>query len=343
MPALSEIALWVGGRLIGDGAKIVVDVSGVRDAGPDDITYAVGEPFVSRLKSGTAGAAFLREPVEGLAVPQIIVDDPKAAAIATAARLRPVPTWAQGTAAEAYVDAAAEVDPTASVMPGAYVGPRARVGARTVLMPGVCVMNDARVGCDGRLYPGVYIGAHCIVGDRAILWPHACIGADGFGFVNAGGRQEKIPQMGVVVIGDDVEIGASSCVDRATVGATVVGEGTKIDNQVQVGHNDAVGRHCIIVAQAGMAGSVRLGDYSVLAAKAGVADNVDIGMATIVGAGSGVLSDVGDGARVAGIPAVHHIEWKRNIGYIRRIKDLIAEIKDLRRRLTDLERKVDRD
>lgn len=335
---LADIAELVGGRLVGPGDVEIVGVASVVDAGPDEMAYAVAPAWIDLLRDGSAGAAFLPFDVSDFGRPYVVASDPKAAALRLAAHFAPPPAFPPGVAPGASVDASAVVDATSTILHGAFVGPGARIGAGAVVMPGATVMHNATIGEGSRLYPGVYVGERCRVGRNCTLWPNAVIGADGFGYAMNDGRHEKIPQLGIVILEDDVDVGAGSCVDRATVGRTVIGEGTKIDNQVQVGHNCSIGKHCILVSQVGLAGSVRVGDYTILAARAGVADNITIGSGVIVGAGSGVVRDVPDGARVAGIPAVPHLEWKRGIANLRHFKDLQDAVRDLSRRLDALDR-----
>ncbi len=334
---LADIAELVAGRLVGPGDVEIVGVASVADAAPGEMAYAVAPAWIEALREGSAGAAFVPFDVADLARPYIVVADPKAAALSLAAHFAPPPVFEPGFAPGAFVDASARVDPSATILHGAYVGPGSRVGEGAVVMPGAVVMHEAAIGDGTRLYPGAFVGSRCVIGRNCTLWPNAVIGADGFGYQMNDGRHEKIPQLGIVVLGDDVDVGAGSCVDRATVGRTVIGEGTKIDNQVQVGHNCVIGKHCILVSQVGLAGSVRVGDYSILAARAGVADNISIGSGVIVGAGSGVVRDIPDGARVAGIPAVPHLEWKRGIANLRHFKDLQDAVRDLSRRLDALD------
>ncbi|MCC6156787.1 MAG: UDP-3-O-(3-hydroxymyristoyl)glucosamine N-acyltransferase [Deltaproteobacteria bacterium] len=335
---LADIAQLVGGRLVGPVDVEIVGVASVLDAGPDEIAYAIAPAWIELLRTGRAGAAFLPFDAHDFGRPHIVVADPKSAALRLAAHFAPQPTFDPGVAPGASVDPSATVDPTATIMPGAFIGTGAHIGAGAVVMPGAVVMHEATIGDGSRLYPGVYVGERCRVGRNCTLWPNAVIGADGFGYAMNDGRHEKIPQLGIVVLGDDVDVGAGSCVDRATVGRTVIGEGTKIDNQVQVGHNCRIGKHCILVSQVGLAGSVNVGDYSILAARAGVADNITIGSGVIVGAGAGVVRDLPDGARVAGIPAVPHLEWKRGIANLKHFKDLQDSVRDLSRRLDALDR-----
>ena len=229
-----------------------------------------------------------------------------------------------GIQAGALVDETAEVHPTAAISPGAYVGPNARIGPRTTLHAGARVLDGARIGEDCILWPGAVVREHCIVGNRVVLQPNAVVGSDGFGFAfdlegeGNGPMHRKVPQAGIVRIEDDVEVGACSCIDRATLGETRVGRGTKIDNLVQIGHNVTVGRNCIIVAQCGLSGSVVLGDNVVLGGQVGIADHVTIGEGAMIGAKSGVASHVPPGEIWLGSPAWPRHEFVRATATLRR-------------------------
>ncbi|HDH97283.1 MAG TPA: UDP-3-O-(3-hydroxymyristoyl)glucosamine N-acyltransferase, partial [Proteobacteria bacterium] len=177
----------------------------------------------------------------------------------------------------------------------------------------------------------------CIIGDRVRLHFGVSIGADGFGYAEMDGRHHKIPQVGAVVVGDDVEIGANSCIDRATMGNTVIGDGTKIDNLVQIGHNCRVGKNCILVAHAGLGGSTVLGDGVVVAARAGTKDHISVGDRSMIGAMAGVGYDLPPGSKVIGYPAEDHLSWKRKLVYLSKLGDLFSRVKALEKRLERME------
>jgi UDP-3-O-[3-hydroxymyristoyl] glucosamine N-acyltransferase len=227
----------------------------------------------------------------------------------------------------------ADVDPTAAIGPGVMIGARARVGAGSVLKAQVSLGRAAVVGRDCLLAEGVVLGARCILGNSVIVGPHSVIGWDGFGYYFADGRHHKIPHIGHVEIGDDVEIGACSCVDRAKFGATRIGAGTKIDNLVQIAHNVQIGRHCIIAAQVGIAGSTRLGDGVVLMGHVGVRDNITVGDGVTCAAYAAIAGDVERGQTIAGIPARDARETLRVIQAWPRLPDLLKRVRDLESRI----------
>lgn len=241
------------------------------------------------------------------------------------------PAFVAGISEFAFVDATAEVDPTlvsvasnATVLAGAKIGKGTRIGAGTVIANGVVVGDDCEIG------PNVTICQGCVVGKRVIIHPGVVIGADGFGFEFVDGRHRKIEQIGIVRIGDDVEIGASTTIDRARFGETVIGDGTKIDNQVQIGHNCIIGKHCIIVAQTGISGSTRIGDYVVLAAQCGVAGHLVIADRVTFGGRSGIISSILEpGGTYFGYPARPLKEDRRDAMRIKQLGSLFKRVKTL--------------
>ena len=213
---------------------------------------------------------------------------------------------------------------------------------------GAHVLDGARVGDDCTLWPGAVVREHCIVGNRVVLQPNSVVGSDGFGFAfdleadGSGPMHRKVPQAGIARIEDDVELGACSCVDRATLGETVIGRGTKIDNLVQIGHNVRVGPLCLIVAQVGISGSTELGQGVILAGQAGIVGHLRIGDGARVGAQSGVAHDIADGDTVSGSPARPHREWLRLSAALPRVPELLREIRKLQQRVEQLEREKEK-
>ena len=234
--------------------------------------------------------------------------------------LRPSSLFAtKGRAVSAQVHPTARLEAGVTVDPLAVVGPRAEIGAgtvigtRTVIGPGVCIGRDCAIG------PGTTI-MHALIGDRVIIHPGVRIGQDGFGYLPSSQGHQKIPQARRVIIQDDVEIGANTTIDRGAMRDTVIGEGTKIDNLVQIGHNCSIGCHCLIVSQVGISGSVTIGDFAVITGQVGIADHLTIGAGVVLGGRAGVMSNVPDGARWAGTPAEPAINWKRGVVLLRRLR-----------------------
>jgi len=238
----------------------------------------------------------------------------------------------------AVIAGSAQVDPTAHIGPNCVLGPDVRLGARSVLMGGNDLRAHCRLGDDVCLFPNVVLYRQTQVGHRVTIHAGTVIGSDGFGYVLDEGRHRKVLQLGNVLIHDDVEIGANVAIDRGTLGSTVIGEGTKIDNLVHVAHNVVIGRHCLIMGQVGFAGSTRLGDYVVVASQSGIADHLKLGNQAVVGAKSGVMRDVPDGGRVLGIPASPDRQAKRQMIAMQHLPELLQRVRELEaqvKKLTD--------
>ncbi len=249
----------------------------------------------------------------------------------------PPDEYPAGIHPSAVIAQSAQVDSTAHIGPNVVVGARSRVGARSVLMGGNNLGRDCHVGDDVSLFPNVTIYPGTRIGHRVSIHAGTVIGSDGYGYVFDEGRHRKVLQVGNVLIQDDVEIGANAAIDRAAIGSTVIGRGTKIDNLVHVAHNVVMGAHCLVMGQVGFAGSTRLGDYVVIASQSGIAGHLTLGKQSVVGAKSGVMRDVPDGGKVLGIPAMPDKQAKRQwIGVqqlpemIRRMRELEAEVAELK-------------
>lgn len=282
---LEEIATLVGGKVDGDGSALLTDLRDLRSADASTIAYLALGADERLLKDCSAGAFLLAQGVDACGRPAVRVADPAVAAAHLGAHFDTRPRPEPGVHPSAVVDASATLDPSASIGPLCVVGPGCRVGADTILE------NH------------VVLAAGTLVGERCILHPHCVLGSDGFGFVWDGERHLKVPQRGSVVIGNDVEIGSNSCVDRGTLGATEIGDGTKIDNQVQVGHNCVLGRHVILCGQVGLSGSTVLEDGVVMGGRAATVGHLTIGAGAQLGGGAVATRNVPAGAKMLGDPA----------------------------------------
>ena len=333
---LADLAELVGGQVIGDADVTIERVASIEDAGPGDLTFLAHPRYRRYLDCCKASAVIVAdEHSAGNSLNLLRVDDPQRAFVRIHALFSPPPVHEAGVSPMAAVDATALIGPGASLYPHCYVGKDARVGADTVLMPGVSVGVGARLGRGCVLHPNVTVAAGCRAGDRVILHAGVVVGSDGFGYAGHGPQRLKVPQAGIVEIGDDVEIGANTTVDRATIGATRIGAGTKIDNLVQIGHNVVIGERCLIIAQAGIAGSAVLGDDVVLAGQAGVADHVEIGARSVIGPQSAVVQSVAPGSVLSGlIGAAPHKEWLRVIRLLPKLPALWRRVSDIERRLS---------
>jgi len=315
-------------------------VSGVAPldaAGPDQVSFLTERKYLAQAQVSRAGALLVGRDIAGLAGPLLRVDRPQQALIVLLGLFHPEPIPEPGVhptacvAGDARVDRSASVGPLAVVEAEAVIGPHTRVGA-------LCfVGRRAVLGEDVRLHPHVVVREDVRIGNRVIVHPGAVLGADGFGYAFDGAAHRKIPQVGGLRIEDDVEIGANTAIDRATLGETVVRRGTKIDNLVQIGHNCDVGEDVILVSQVGIAGSSRVGNRAMLAGQVGVADHVTIGAGAILTAKSGVPNDVPAGEIWSGIPSRPTSEQKRIWAGESQLPELIKRVRALEKRLRDLE------
>ncbi len=333
-----EVADLVGGCVEGDETVRVGALAAMSAAGEGDLTFAADARYASRLAESKASAAIVAaEPAEA-PMALIRVANVQAALAKLLGHLAgPEDLPPVGTHASAVVAPDAEVAPDAAVGPGVVIGAGARVGAGSVLCAHVVVGARAAVGARSVLREGVVVAAGCVIGDRVRIGPNSAIGQDGFGYYFADGAHRKIPHAGHVVIEDDVEIGACSCVDRAKFGATRIGAGTKIDNLVQVAHNVQIGRGCILAGLSGVAGSTRLGRGVVIGGHAGIRDNVSLGDGAQVAACSAVAGDVPDGQTVAGVPAAPAREQLRTLKALPKVPELLRRVRELEARLRALE------
>jgi UDP-3-O-[3-hydroxymyristoyl] glucosamine N-acyltransferase len=326
---LGEVADLAGAELR-DGTsreRRISNIAPLDRAGPDDLTFLDNAKYSEQLASTRAGAClmtprFEKDAPAGLAV--LSTPQPYRAFVAVARvlfpdALRPSSLFdAKGVAPGTFVHPSAKLESGAVVDPGAVIGPGAEIGAGTVVGPTAVIGPRVRVGRDCAIGAGTSI-LQALIGDRVIIHPGCRIGQDGFGFVMGAGGHMKVPQIGRVIIQDDVEIGAGTTIDRGAIRDTVIGEGTKIDNLVQVGHNVAIGRHCVLVAQTGISGSVILEDFVVLGARVGVNNHVRIGEGAQIAATSIVHGDVPPGARWGGMPAKPVKQWFREMFILERL------------------------
>lgn len=336
---LKTLASCVGGRLDGPGDVNVTGVASVQDAGPGDVTFIANPRYLTDLATTGASAVILGDDVD-TSLPAIRVADPYFAFLkAIEAFAQPVTdVFPEGIHPTASVHPSAEIGEGARIGPYAVIDRDCCVGKNTILGAGTVLLRDVRVGSSCLIYPRVTIREGCRIGNRVILHVGVVIGSDGFGFAKGEGIYHKIPQIGRVIIEDDVEIGANSCVDRATTGRTVVSAGTKLDNLVQIAHNVRVGRHCVISAQAGISGSASIGDDVVIAGQVGIVGHIDIGDRVQIGGKSGVHNSIPAGRQVSGIPARDHRDWRRLIVHIGRLERYAEQITELKQRLQDLEK-----
>ncbi|HEY7213780.1 MAG TPA: UDP-3-O-(3-hydroxymyristoyl)glucosamine N-acyltransferase [Thermoanaerobaculia bacterium] len=332
---LAELAELVGGRVEGDPDRTVEAIRSLETAGPRDLSVLKNPRYRGQAEASRAGALLVGPSLAG-AVPGrdlLVVGDPDLALARLVAALHPPASREPGIHPTAGLEAGCEVDPAASIGPYAVIGAGSRIGPGAVLHAAVAIGRGCVVGEGAVLHPHAVLYDGTEVGPGSVVHAGAVLGADGFGYATQGGAHTKVPQVGHVVVEADVEIGANSTIDRATLGETRIGEGTKIDNLVQVGHNVRVGRHCILCGQAGIAGSATLGDGVVLAGQAGVAGHIEIGDRVQVAAKSAALASVEPGKVVAGIPAVELRRWRRQVALMARLEAMSRRLRALEKRL----------
>ena len=349
--SVAEIAEHLAGTVMGDGDRVISGVSTPGDAGPSDLAF-VESP--RHLTAASGAGAILIGPA--LVVPEsataIRVAEPAVAMARAIEWLIPVHREFEGVSPAAVVDRTAMLGTDVGIGPFVSIGADVRIGDRTEVHPSTTIARGCTIGADCLIYAGVHLYPETSIGDRVILHSGVVIGADGFGYVpesmppGTGGAEEprrhrKIRQIGRVIVGDDVEIGANTTIDRASLSATRIGRGSKIDNLVQIGHNARVGRHCIIIGQAGISGSTVLEDYVTVAGQAGLAGHVHVGRGVVIGAQSGVTKDLQPGEIVLGSPAVESRRAKKALALIDSLPDFKRTLARHEQRLAEIARRLD--
>jgi UDP-3-O-[3-hydroxymyristoyl] glucosamine N-acyltransferase len=329
-----QLAELVRGQLSGDGDLVIRSARSLKEAGPGDITFAEGKRYAGQLHACRASAVVVGPALAVDGLTAIRVADPLAAFIVIASHLRGLPEPPpRGIDPRACVDPTARVGPDPTILPFASVGGGTVIGARCRIHNGAVVGRNCRLGDDVTVYPNAVLYDDTVVGHRVIVHANAVLGADGFGYRPQDGRHVKMPQLGYVEVGDDVEIGAGSTIDRGTFGPTQIGAGTKIDNLVQVGHNCRIGRHNLLAAQTGIAGSCSTGDYVTFAGQVGVADHLHVGDRALVAAKTGVIKNVPADERVLGIPALPVHQQRRVWVTLEKLPEMCRDLEQVKERL----------
>ena len=337
---LDDLARLVGGKVTGDGKTVIRAVNGIREAGAGDITFLANSKYAPLLASTKASAVIVADGTPA-PIPTLSVRNPDLAFGKVAEHLgggssRPP----AGVHPTAVVSPKATLGKNVSIGAGTVVEDGASIGDNSVLYPQVYVGSEATIGPDAMIYPQVVVRERCRIGARVILHSGTVIGSDGFGYATDKGVHHKIPQVGIVVVEDDVELGANVTVDRARFGRTVIGKGTKIDNLVQIGHNVVLGQGCLLVSQAGIAGSTRLGNYVVMAGQSGLIGHLDIGDGAIITAQSGLTKDVPAGAVMSGSPASDRRTHLKELAALSKLPEALQEIRKLRQEVEELRKKT---
>ena len=333
---LADLAHRIGGRLESQGKNpLITGIAPIAEAGPDQITFLSDAKNVAKhqdeLRSSRAAAVIAPEKAPELPLPSIRFPNPYVGFAAALNFFHPEVLPPKGIHPAAFVDEKAVVHPSASVGPFAVVEMGAEIGAGARIDAQCFIGRNARIGAGTHLHPRVTVLTGCTVGERCIIHSGAVLGSDGYGFTPTPQGHLKVPQVGIVAIGNDVELGANVCIDRGTMGATSIGDGTKIDNQVHIAHNCAVGRNCLIVAQVGLSGSTIVEDGCVFAGQTGTVGHVRIGKGSTIAARGVVTEDLPPGSMVSGFPCKPHTEEKRIMAAQRRLPELVKTVRELER------------
>ena len=329
----AEIARHLQGEVLGDAQTSLKSFALADRAQPGDLTFAENEEFLARAEQSAASAVIVAGTLSSPGKVLIRVANVRVAFAKALALFFPEASLPPGVHPSAVVAPSAQVDPAAYIGPNCVIGARARIGPGSVLHAGDFVGDDCQLGAGSVLFPNVTLYPRTELGQRVRIHSGTVIGADGFGYVLDAGVHRKVPQIGNVILGDDVEIGANVTIDRGALKATVIGRGTKIDNLVQIGHNVQIGEHCLIISQAGIAGSSELGDYVILAGQSGIGGHLKVGSRVTVSAQSGVMHNIPAGEKWLGSPAQPDKQTKRQMLAIQHLPKLLRRVMKIEKKL----------
>ncbi|MBE9545914.1 MAG: UDP-3-O-(3-hydroxymyristoyl)glucosamine N-acyltransferase [Proteobacteria bacterium] len=335
---LSEIAELLNGTVVGNGDIAINDIKGIDEAKEGDLTFIANPKYRGKLETTGASAILVSTGTEDPDKNLVIVKDPYVALAKILGVFYPEEREPVKISEDAFIADGAEIAEDVTIYPGAYIGRGAKIGSGVILYPNVFIGNDAAIGKDSILYPNVSVYRSCLVGKRVTLHAGVVVGSDGFGFVNPGAENLKVPQVGIVRIDDDVEIGANTTIDRGTLGKTWIKKGVKIDNLVQIAHNVVIGENSVIVSQVGISGSTTLGKSVILGGQVGVIGHLDIGDNVMVGAQSGVPEDIPPNQVVSGSPHMPHRSWLRMQALLPKLPEMRKTMNSLLKRVEELEK-----
>jgi UDP-3-O-[3-hydroxymyristoyl] glucosamine N-acyltransferase len=330
---LSALADILGGHLYGSGDVDITGAAGIKEARAGQITFIAGQRYLKDLEQSQAAAALVPLDTPQAPLPVLRVKNPKLAFARVLELFYVTPAVPTGVSDKASIGEHVSIGSDCSVHAFAVLSARVRIGNRVTIHPGSYIGEDSTIDDDTVIHANVSIGHRIVIGKRVIIHSGAVIGSDGFGFVTDAGRHHKIPQVGGVVIEDDVEIGGNSSIDRATLGNTLIKKGTKIDNQVHVAHNVTIGEHCLLAGQVGIAGSTTLGNYVVLGGQAGVGDHRTVGDRVMAGGKAVITQDVEAGQVIAGFNAMPLRDWLK-------VQVILPKLPELKKLVTHLEKQV---
>jgi UDP-3-O-[3-hydroxymyristoyl] glucosamine N-acyltransferase len=325
---LRQIAELIDGEIIGDSEIDIKGVAGISDSDEGAITFLSSTKFINECIASKALAVIVKGHMPEIKKPQVKVTNPQYAFAKLLEHFYVKPLTSYSVSDRAYISDKAKIGKDVMIYPFSYISDNAEIGEMSVIYPGVFIGGNSSIGGKCIIYPNVTIRENIKIGNRVIIHPGAVIGSDGFGYVFEKDIHYKIPQVGGIIIGDDVEIGANVTIDRATTGNTIIGKGTKIDNLVQIAHNVRIGENSIIVSQVGIAGSSEIGNYVVIGGQVGVADHAKIDDGCMIGAQSGIMGHLKKGV-YSGSPVIPHREWLKAIAVFARLPELNKKIKEL--------------
>ncbi len=335
---LKELASLLNGKIFGDHNIEITGVSGIHEAKEGDITFISSKKYLKDVSACRASCVIVKEPTSDIHITQLKVSNPYLAFAKLLEHFYIKPIKPIGISKNAFVSDKAKTGMNVSVFPFSYISDGVSIGDHTVIHPYVFIGENSTIGEQCIIYPHVTLREGVTIGNKVIIHSGSVIGSEGFGYVFDEGRYHKIPQVGGVVIEDDVEIGSNTSVDRATTGNTIIGKGTKIDNLAQIAHNVKIGNNSIIVAQVGIGGSTEIGDYVTLGGQVGVADHTKIESGTMIGAQSGIMGNVTKGT-YTGTPAIPHRDWLKAQAIFAKLPELYKKIRELEEKISELERR----
>jgi len=334
---VTELADFLGGVVKGDGGALISGLGALETAGPGELTFLANPKYAAKVAETSAGAVLMAPGGERHGRTAIEVANPYLGFAKLLTLFYTTPHEPLGVLPAAIVSETATIGEGASIYPGACIGRNVAVGCRTTVYPGAVIYDNAIIGDDCTIHANAVVRERCRIGNRCIVQPGAVIGSDGFGYAPDGSGYYRIPQIGIVVLEDDVEIGANTCIDRAAIDVTRISRGTKLDNLVQIAHNCQIGEDCMIVSQVGISGSAKIGNHVTLAGQVGVAGHLTIGDNVLVGAQSGVPSSLPANAAYSGTPTMPHKEWLKSAMVVPRLPELKKTISALEKRVAELE------
>lgn len=338
---LKELATLLGGKVIGDETAVVSSLGTLDEANEGQITFLANPKYAAKVSTTRATAVIVPPGAERYGRNVIEVKNPYLAFAKLLSLFHVKPIVPRGVMAGAFVAESATLGEGVTIYPGAYVGDGVKLGNRVVLHPGVALYEGVEVADETILHANVTVREGCRIGSRVIIHSGTVIGSDGFGYAPDGKGYQKIPQIGIVVIEDDVEIGAGTTIDRAALGLTLIRRGTKIDNLVQIAHNCVIGENCIIVSQTGISGSTKLGEHVTIGGQVGIVGHLEIGDNVMVGAKSGVHNSISSGQILSGYPAFPHKEWLKSASTFPKLPEMRKTLNSLEKRIQELEAKLD--